>query len=168
MHMVDVPSFLRQSCGANGTTPQSPPVWPNLKKLIVMGSARKRASNGDADKEELHDSITHALPQMPSLTDLMLVVVAPLGSNRLDCELRMQVPPRLDLSAMPDAKVFWFPGGTKPETKTVETWRRLVRSQWHCRLVLGASRYLGRYEGWGPFATRLYHDQLYDRVYELD
>lgn len=158
--VVNVPSFLRDSCGgANGSPPQSAgPAWPNLKKLFVRGNTSKDAPNSGAVKEELHDAVTQALPHMPNLTDL----VAMEFSEGHGCYMMiwMQVPRWCDRWAMPDARMCWNSPESEPDRETVDTWRGIVRSQWHCGLV-SESHGCRNHVHWGIVAsTSSHHDPL--------
>lgn len=131
INVVDVPYFLRESWRANGSTPHSLPAWPNLRRLRVAGYASEAHPNDVDAVRDLHDSITHALLQMPNITSFYVDIAS--ASRRFS--IGIGVPPRRDRSAMPDATL--SSSGLEPDIETVDTWKKLVRSQWYCGLRKG-------------------------------
>lgn len=139
-NVVDVQHFLRQSWCTNGRTQHSLPTWPNLRKLLIWGHFRQAPLNRAACAGIFYDSITHLLPQMPNINYFYVTMTSSssdgfYGGNIswVSFSVGMTVPPRDDRSAMPDAKLHWF--GVKPDQETIDTWKKIVRSQWYCGLV---------------------------------
>lgn len=138
-YVVDVPAFLRQASIVSRDTPQSKPVWPNLRILLAAGSSSSSASADPVFAAEFYESITEALSQMPKMTLFEVGLTSPFhvhDSERCywdNTAVSIRVPPRDDLSAMPDGQLIL--SGARPDEDTVDTWQQIARRQWHCKLA---------------------------------
>lgn len=137
-YVVDVPYFLSGARAANGDTPQDSPAWPNMRVLGLNGYASPGLTdNHAAASARLYDSVTKALPNLPSITRLQIEVCSPyyIGERRWwdKTIVHMDVPPRDDRSAVGDGML--LVDGPEPDPETQDAWQQIARRQWHCRLV---------------------------------
>lgn len=136
-HMVDVSAFLRQASIVSRNTPQSKPAWPNLRILFALGFSSSSPSDNPAVAAEFYDSVTEALPHLPKMIIFEVGLTSPFHVNERrywdNTGVSIRVPPRDDRSAMPDGELIL--SGAKPDEYTVDTWQRIARRQWHCKLA---------------------------------
>lgn len=137
LHMVDIPYFLGQSWGASDKTPQSPPAWPNMRVLCLRGQSVRDASEDPVLATRLYDSVTKALPQLPSITRFDVAFNTPRyiidKPGWVNPSVYMEVPPRSYPLKMRDGTLKAANVGLDP--MTVDTWKQIARSQWYCELV---------------------------------
>lgn len=137
-HVVDVPYFLSGAWAANGNTSQGTPAWPNMRILSLDGYASPGLTDDHATASAgLYDTLTKALPNLPSITRFQVEVWSPyyIGERRWwdKTIVHMDVPPRDDRSAVGDGML--LVAGPRPDPETEDAWQQIARQQWNCRLV---------------------------------
>ncbi|KAG8165926.1 hypothetical protein KVR01_004478 [Diaporthe batatas] len=139
-HVVDLPYFLKQSWAAKKEPSRGAPVpaWPSLRNLSLSNYVNVETPDCDREAAELYESVTHALPQIPKLSELDLSLDVPrfLDTERLhllqSTRVYIDIPPRNGRSATRGGRLSIH--GPAPDQATIDGWLQIARRQWDCNL----------------------------------